>query len=86
MIEGVYYNCLQCKNKKVRILTADGKEYRGTIVNVDSQNVYLQPEKSNATVRGNIKAKTSAFYPYPGAYANNILTLSLFTLLAIALI
>lgn len=79
-----YYNCLRCKNKRVRILTKDGCQYTGTIVDVDYNNVYLRPDTRD-------KAQTSAFYPgfYPGGsgyYANDILTLSLFTLLAIALI
>lgn len=77
MIEEAYYNCLRCKNRRVRLLTTDGKQYVGTIVDVDYNNVYLQPDKGYVV-------KTSAFYPNP--YAANILTLSLFTLLAIALI
>ncbi|WP_342435975.1 hypothetical protein NSS79_20885 [Paenibacillus sp. FSL L8-0436] len=79
-----YYNCLQCKNKRVRILTTDGKQHEGIIVDVDRNNVYLK-------TKGNGKMKTSAFYPgnyYGGfyGYGSEILTLSLFTLLAIALI
>ncbi|MEF2967137.1 hypothetical protein V3851_14965 [Paenibacillus sp. M1] len=78
-----YYNCLRLKNKKVRILTHDRKHITGTIVDVDPQYVYLRPERGGARV--------SAFYPYgggygPGWYGNDIITLSLFTLLAIALI
>lgn len=73
-----YYNCLRCKNKKVRIMTIDGKQYTGTIVDVDQQNVYLRTEQKEAS--------TSAFYPYGYGYYNPVLTLSLFTLLAIALI
>lgn len=80
-----YYNCLHCKNKRVRILTRDGNRYEGVVVDVDTNNVYLR-------VKNRDKAKTSAFYP-PGAYyggfygyGSEILTLSLFTLLAIALI
>ncbi|RUT28649.1 hypothetical protein EJP77_16750 [Paenibacillus zeisoli] len=74
-----YYNCLQCMNKKVRILTVDGQHYQGTIVDVDPENVYLRPEDGGPI-------RTSAFSPYNYGYANDILTLSLFTLLAIALI
>ncbi|GIP54063.1 MULTISPECIES: hypothetical protein [Paenibacillus] len=78
-----YYNCLRLKNRKVRIMTFDRQQYTGTIVDVDRNNVYLRPE------RGGI-VQTSAFYPGPyggaGWYGNDILTLSLFTLLAIALI
>ncbi|MFD1774709.1 hypothetical protein [Paenibacillus rhizophilus] len=78
-----YYNCLRCKGKKVRILTTDGKEYRGMIKDVDMHNVYLQPESGDV--------RTSGYYPYgygygPYGYVNPIITLSLFTLLAIALI
>ena len=76
MIEEAYYNCLRCKNRRVRLLTTDGKQYVGTIVDVDYNNVYLRPDRG--------VVKTSAFYPNP--YAADILTLSLFTLLAIALI
>ncbi|MNZ55583.1 hypothetical protein D3C78_735130 [compost metagenome] len=73
-----YYNCMCLKNRNVRILTRDGRQYKGTIMNVDHNNVYLRPISG-----GNVQ--TSAFYPNPYA-ANDILTLSLFTLLAIALI
>ncbi|MCE5173238.1 hypothetical protein LQV63_28660 [Paenibacillus profundus] len=72
-----YYNCLSCMNKKVRILTVDRKEYAGTIVNVDRENVYLRREARGGGV------KTSAFFP---SFNNEIITLSLFTLLAIALL
>jgi len=50
-------------------------------MDVDRNYVYLKPEQGGSV-------KTSAFYPYPygNPYANQILTLSLFTLLAIALI
>jgi hypothetical protein len=80
-----YYNCMQCMNKKVRILTRDGGVYEGTIVKVDRENVYLK-----RSAKG--RAYTSAFFPPYGygygPYGANeeILTLSLFTLLAIALI
>ncbi|MNJ39166.1 hypothetical protein D3C77_340310 [compost metagenome] len=73
----VYYNCLHCKNKRVRILTRDGRQYMGTVVDVDYNNVYLRPD-------GRDIVRTSAFFP--GFFGNEILTLSLFTLLAIALI
>lgn len=82
MVEA-YYNCLHCMNRNVRILTKDGGVHEGTIVNVDRQNVYL---KKGAGKR----VTTSAFYPSPSPYnyggREEILTLSLFTLLAIALI
>ncbi|GIO42398.1 MULTISPECIES: hypothetical protein [Paenibacillus] len=81
-MEEAYYNCMRLKNRKVRIMTRDMKHYTGTIVDVDYNNVYLRPERGGPV-------QTSAFYPGPygpGWYGNDILTLSLFTLLAIALI
>lgn len=47
-------------------------------MDVDRNNVYLKTERNG-------RVQTSAFYPGYG-YGNQILTLSLFTLLAIALI
>ncbi|MNJ69665.1 hypothetical protein D3C77_660400 [compost metagenome] len=73
-----YYNCMRLKNRNVRIMTKDGCQHKGTIVDVDHNNVYLRPMTGG-------QVQTSAFYPNPYA-ANDILTLSLFTLLAIALI
>ncbi|MBE9914856.1 hypothetical protein G8C92_12505 [Paenibacillus donghaensis] len=76
-----YYNCMHCMNRKVRILTRDGKVHEGKIVKVDRNNVYLETDGRRAVT-------TSAFVPYGYGFArrNQILTLSLFTLLAIALI
>jgi hypothetical protein len=73
-----YYNCLRCKDRRVRILTRDGRQHQGVITDVDRYNVYLRTD--NGSVH------TSAFYGNPFAANNQILTLSLFTLLAIALI
>ncbi|MNV66536.1 hypothetical protein D3C71_1592940 [compost metagenome] len=75
-----YYNCLRCKGRKVRVMTRDGRQYTGVVKDVDYNNLYLETEGGDV--------KTSAFYPYgyPYGYASSILTLSLFTLLAIALI
>ena len=65
-------------NRKVRIFTNDGKVHEGVIVGVNNRHVFLRTECAKNQVH------TSAFYnPYA---ANQILTLSLFTLLAIALI
>ncbi|AHV97543.1 hypothetical protein PSAB_13125 [Paenibacillus sabinae T27] len=61
-------------------MTRDGKEYRGTIKDVDMHNVYLMPES------GGVRTSGYYPYPYPYGYVNPIITLSLFTLLAIALI
>jgi hypothetical protein len=76
LYEEAYYNCIRCKNQRVRIMTVDRKHYVGTIVDVDYNNVYIRPDNGCANI--------SAFYP--GGYGAGILTLSLFTLLAIALI
>ncbi|AKG34916.1 LSM domain-containing protein [Paenibacillus durus] len=77
-----YYNCMRCKGRKVRVLTRDGREYRGVIKDVDRHCVYLEPE------RGCVRTSS---YPYGYGYgygfsSSDIITLSLFTLLAIALI
>ncbi|MEK3748438.1 hypothetical protein NYE25_09340 [Paenibacillus sp. FSL E2-8871] len=72
-----YYNCLRCKDRRVRILTRDGRTHEGVITDVDRYNVYLRTD--NGSVH------TSAFWGNSFA-GNQILTLSLFTLLAIALI
>ncbi|MBY9078530.1 hypothetical protein KIH86_01060 [Paenibacillus sp. HN-1] len=75
-----YINCLRCKGQRVRVMTRDGRQYTGVVKDVDYNNLYLQ------TDRGDVN--TSAFYPYGYSYgaASTVLTLSLFTLLAIALI
>ncbi|AZS18410.1 hypothetical protein [Paenibacillus lutimineralis] len=72
-----YYNCMRCKNKRVRILTADRRHFVGTIVDVDCNNVYLRVDRD-------CEVRTSAFFP--GTSGSDIITLSLFVLLAIALI
>jgi hypothetical protein len=71
----MYHICSRHMNCKVRIHTCYGDSYEGVIVNVDSDNVYLQTSG---------EVRTSAWFGF-GA-RNSILTLSLFTLLAIALI
>lgn len=72
-----YYTCCRYKNKKVRLMTIHGQQYEGVIVDVDRNNVYLR-------TAGNRSVKTSGFYP--NSYNEDILTLSLFVLLAIVLI
>ncbi|MBP1907295.1 small nuclear ribonucleoprotein (snRNP)-like protein [Paenibacillus turicensis] len=75
-----YYTCCRYKNKKVRLMTIHGQQYEGVITDVDRNNVYLK-------TAGNRNVKTSGLYPnYYNNYNNEILTLSLFTLLAIVLI
>lgn len=72
-----YYACSRYKNQKVRLLTMDGQRYEGVIVDVDRNNVYLK-------TAGRREVTSSAFYP--NTYNEEILTLSLFVLLAIVLI
>lgn len=72
-----YYSCLRCMNRRVRIMTTCGEIHEGVIMKVDRNNVYLRTDP-----RGDVY--TSAFFS--GFGGNDILTLSLFTLLAIALI
>jgi small nuclear ribonucleoprotein (snRNP)-like protein len=72
-----YYTCCRYKNKKVRLMTIHGQQYEGVITDVDRNNVYLR-------TAGNRNVKTSGFYP--NSYNEDILTLSLFVLLAIVLI
>ncbi|MGG0822803.1 hypothetical protein ABE099_07970 [Paenibacillus turicensis] len=75
-----YYTCCRYKNRKVRLFTSQGQRYEGVIMDVDRNNVYLKPI-------GRGEVKSSGFYPnYYNNYNNEILTLSLFTLLAIVLI
>lgn len=74
-----YSSCLHCMNRRVRIWTIDGNIHEGVITDVDRNNVYLRTGP-----RGDVQ--TSAFFGGFGGFSNDILTLSLFTLLAIALI
>ncbi|AZS15380.1 hypothetical protein [Paenibacillus lutimineralis] len=67
---GAYYNCMRCMNQRVRIWTRDGCIHEGRIVRVDSDNVYMETDRRDGSF----------------GTRNSILTLSLFTLLAIALI
>lgn len=64
-------------NRRVRIHDCYGRCHEGVIVGLDSNNVYLQ---SSGGVRTSGKAQIS------GWFGSGILALSLFTLLAIALI
>ncbi|QMV44915.1 hypothetical protein FPL14_06775 [Cohnella cholangitidis] len=84
----MYHLCKSHMNRRVRIHTRCGC-YEGVIVNVDQENVYL---RTSDGLRLSGKAKTSAWLGY-GGYGGygygagfDILALSLFTLLAIALI
>ncbi|OZB91773.1 hypothetical protein [Paenibacillus sp. XY044] len=75
-----YYSCTRYMNRRVRIVTRDGCVHEGRIVRVDRDNVYLETDRRDGPVT------TSAFFPFGFRARNTILTLSLFTLLAIALI
>ncbi|MNE56629.1 hypothetical protein D3C80_1515520 [compost metagenome] len=75
----MYYFSMRHMNRKVRVHTCDGRCYEGYIAGVDNQNIYLQ---TNGGVRTSGKAYTSQWLGFGGG----LLTLSLFTLLAIALI
>ncbi|OPA78506.1 hypothetical protein BVG16_11590 [Paenibacillus selenitireducens] len=70
-----YYHCLRCKDRRVRILTVHGETHEGVITDVDRNHVFLRRDSSNC-------ARTSGFF----GFNDDIITLSLFTLLAIALI
>lgn len=73
-----YHTCLQCMNQRVRLLTTDGRTFEGVITNVDRRNVYLKPDPSG-------RVRTSQFGFFWG-FNDDIVTLSLFTLLALFLI
>ncbi|WP_152392414.1 hypothetical protein [Paenibacillus guangzhouensis] len=72
-----YYGCVRCMNRRVRLYTSDGRSHEGTIVKVDRNNVYLKQEGKGARTSG---------FGFGFGFNDDILTLSLFTLLAIALI
>lgn len=99
-----YHACNSCMNRRVSLLTADGKRHEGVIVGVDEQNVYLDTsvtpgyQAETLSTKKRKKARTSGFgygYGYDNGYGygngfgfggGGILTLALFSLLAIALI
>jgi len=72
-----YHGCVRCMNRRVRLFTSDGKWHEGTIVNVDRNNVYLKQDGKGVRTSG---------FGFGFGFNDTILTLSLFTLLAIALI
>jgi hypothetical protein len=71
----MYNLCMRHVNCRVRLHTRYGQIYEGVIVDVDRENVYLRTSDG---------VRISAWYGF--GPNNDILTLSLFTLLAIALI
>ncbi|QJD84218.1 hypothetical protein [Cohnella herbarum] len=82
-MDEMYHLCCSHMNRRVRIHTRCGECHEGVIVGVDWDHVYLRPSSGNVQTLG--KAKTSAWFGGYG-YGGDILALSLFTLLAIALI
>ncbi|WP_239618659.1 hypothetical protein [Cohnella mopanensis] len=78
-MEEMYHLCNKHMNRRVRLHTRCGC-YEGVIVGVDRENVYL---RTSDGLRLSGKAHTSA-WGFGGG--GEILTLSLFTLLALALI
>jgi len=94
-MEEMYHACMSCVNREVRIHTRNGECYEGVIVHVDSDNVYLRP-LGGAWISANGKktkkktAKVSGWYGpgfgYGTGFGFDVVALSLFTLLAIALI
>ncbi|BBH24798.1 hypothetical protein Back11_61430 [Paenibacillus baekrokdamisoli] len=78
-MDEIYHLCMRHMNRRVRVHTCFGEIHEGVIVNVDGNNVYL---RTSGGVRTSGKVQTSAWF----GPSNDILTLSLFTLLAIALI
>jgi small nuclear ribonucleoprotein (snRNP)-like protein len=78
-MDEMYHLCLKHVNRRVRVHTRCGQCYEGVVVNVDRDNVYLRTSEG---VRTSGKVHTSAWF----GFGEDILILSLFTLLAIALI
>lgn len=93
-MDDMYQLCMSHLNRRVRIHTRCGECYDGVVVGVDRDNVYLRPF-GDAWIAGkngkkSDKAKVSGWFGpgfgYGYGYGGGILALSLFTLLAIALI
>lgn len=80
-MEEMYDVCRRHMNCRVRVHTRCGECYDGVIVNVDRNNVYL---KTSGGVR--ISGWFGPGFGYGPGFGGDILALSLFTLLAIALI
>ncbi|WP_372630398.1 hypothetical protein [Cohnella sp.] len=77
----MYQACRQHMNRRVRIQTRCGECYEGVIVNVDRDNVYLRTS-GDARISGWF----GPGFGFGPGYGFGLLTLSLFTLLAIFLI
>ncbi|WP_442603838.1 hypothetical protein [Paenibacillus sp. KN14-4R] len=83
--------CNQFHGRNVRIHTNDGRIHEGMIVRVDQDHVFIRPFGGNgcgcggrAHIRGEQQAHISGFGFW--GWNSAIVPLSLFTLLAIALI
>jgi small nuclear ribonucleoprotein (snRNP)-like protein len=70
-----YHVCRSCLHRKVRVHTVCGQTYQGVITDVDFTNLYLQVDHTG-------EVQTRAFF----GRRNQILSLVLFDLLAIALL
>lgn len=94
-----YHACNSCMNRRVSLLTADGKRHEGVIVGVDEHNVYLDTsgtpgyQAETLSTKKRKKVRTSGYWGGGFGFDNGfgfggggILTLALFSLLAIALI
>jgi len=68
--------CKKCMNARVQVHTVHGHVFEGDVLDVDNDHLYLRLTPFDG--RG--------FFPFAFGGSNTILTLSLFTLLAIALI
>lgn len=79
-MEEMYHLCRQHLNRNVRVHTRCGV-YEGVIVNVDRENVYL---RTSDGLR--LSAWSGPGYGRGWGWGSGVLALSLFTLLAIALI
>jgi hypothetical protein len=91
--EKVYNACAQYMNQHVLVETLDGQTVQGTIVNVDNNHVYIQPAASDHRQYPYTPYPYLYPQPYPqpgpypyNPYAQTILPLALFNLLAISLL
>jgi hypothetical protein len=86
----VHGACSQCMHRPVRIETVDGDVFEGMIVNVDKHYIYLLPGLSGSAhihmTRSPYPYSPGPYYPPYNPYAQQILPLVLFNLLAITLI
>lgn len=87
--ERVHGLCRQYMNRPVQIETVDGEVFEGMIINVDRHYIYLQSTAAATHVhmaRTPYPYTPGTYYPQYNPYAQQILPLVLFNLLAITLI